>query len=648
MQLVDLLTNKNIANIDTLKAEARKKLDDVFDPDRWLVEIVAEPYTAENKASLWKNEMRKPLKAALEGAGKAEADFAAWLGDIHYVNLRIAPRRIFEKNKSNEGWRISVLSLPAGQVTALGIASHYQGTQNQNALGPASGLLHDMASEGLPPEMPLPGRKAMAADWDGAGLFINKVTQVAGVQIPPEADGGELALKNIRTTTIKKILSSFIALETVSADEADAEFLARLERWRDVAWKLATDVSPFSSVHEFEPVRSLALQDLAAASYRMQMRRTSTTRSMVRIYYGPPGTGKTLTAVREAVKRVEPAFDDKGEVAASFLRFNELSGNVAFVTFHQALQYEDAIESIRPVISAPPELEAEVDDEETTNAAPSPQDLGYRLHEGVLLRMIRAAIKAPAEEFVVVIDEINRGDISRILGPLISSLEPDKRLGAEYPIGIELQYPRAESLESRLFVPSNFHIIGTMNSADRNIALVDHALRRRFEFVAILPEPQMLHKTSDDNPIDLRLLLGTLNARISHLIGPEYAIGHGYFMSCKTNNDVVRVMSRKIIPLLNEYFFGSLGLMLLVLSESPSGSNNMHIISEAATAFDTLFNLPKDVASALGYRSHEASVGVKFDPRFWNDSRIIAGPEDEEYAASAVRKIYQAEGSAGG
>jgi 5-methylcytosine-specific restriction protein B len=279
--------------------------------------------------------------------------------------------------------------------------------------------------------------------------------------------------------------------------------------------------------------------------------------------------------------------------------------------------------------------------------ASSSQDLGYRLHEGVLLRMIRAAIKAPAEEFVVVIDEINRGDISRILGPLISSLEPDKRLGAEYPIGIELQYPRAESLESRLFIPSNFHIIGTMNSADRNIALVDHALRRRFEFVAILPEPQLLGKTSDDDPIDLQQLLTTLNARISHLIGPEYAIGHGYLMGCKTNRDVVLVMARKIIPLLNEYFFGSLGLMLLVLSERPNGVNNMHVISEAATAFDTLFNLPKDVASALGYRSHEAGVGVKFDPRFWNDTRIIPGPEDEEYAASAVRKIYSMESGVG-
>ena len=132
----------------------------------------------------------------------------------------------------------------------------------------------------------------------------------------------------------------------------------------------------------------------------------------------------------------------------------------------------------------PPGEEGEKPDE----ASPQGQ-LRYRVHEGLLLRMIRRALQTPGKEFVIVVDEINRGDVSRILGPLISTLDSDKRVGAEFPIGIELQYPRAEELESRLFMPSNLHLIGTMNSSDRNIALVDHALRRRFDFIQIRLSP---------------------------------------------------------------------------------------------------------------------------------------------------------------
>src|SRR5690606_34149395 len=153
-------------------------------------------------------------------------------------------------------------------------------------------------------------------------------------------------------------------------------------------------------------------------------------------------------------------------------------------------------------------------------------------------------------EFVIVIDEINRGDLSRILGPLISTLESDKRVGAEFPIGIELQHPRAEELESRLFMPSNLHLIGTMNSSDRNIALVDHALRRRFDFIQIPPEPALLRDTVDTPSVDCGRLLRTLNARIEHLLDADHCIGHGYFVGCDTNAKVVERFASKIIPLL--------------------------------------------------------------------------------------------------
>jgi 5-methylcytosine-specific restriction protein B len=461
-------------------------------------------------------------------------------------------------------------------------------------------------------------------------------------------DGGNLTLKVVRTTTVKKILASFIAIQPIDPGNGENALLQQLRTWEAVGWALATQVPPFTSVKAFEALRALALQDLAAANLRHRLNRKSDTRSIVRIYYGPPGTGKTLTAVRDAVKIVDPSFDDGGNPSVSFGRFNELTDQVSFLTFHQALQYEDAIESIRPMVGIPDQKSANDDDEngdDEGDAAIGPKGAGqnsiqYQLHEGVILRAIRSALDNSNKEFVVVIDEINRGDISRIIGPLISALEPDKRLGAEYPISVELQYPRASHLESRLFLPANLHFLGTMNSADRNIALVDHALRRRFDFVALPPEPGLLSSTKDADPIDLKHLLATLNHRITHLLGAEYAIGHGYFMSCESNDDVVRVMARKIIPLLEEYFFGNPGLMLLVLGQEEGAQFNIHIVTEPTVAYEKLFNIPTDKASALGYRSQEAGLGVSLDPRFWNGSKPLPGPDDASFAVKAIQKIY--------
>jgi len=642
MGLRTFLIDKSAAGHD---AASRKAAEDailtIFPKERWSCEIEVSNYTSANVSNLWNNEIRRAVRNQLEDAGKAQGDFASWLGEVHYVNVRIEPKTLFERTQSNQGWRVSILSLPAAQVIAVGIASHYQGGQNHNALGRASGLLHDAAREGLFGGVaPLPGRKVTSDDWDRTGLFPAPVMAIAGVSLPSEGDTAHLFLKDIRTTTVKKILASYISIEALSPNLDEARLLDALRKWEQAGWALATGVFPFTSVQDFEPIRSLALQDLAAASLRLQLRRKSATRSVVRIYYGPPGTGKTLMAVRDAVRLVDPAFDDKGDASAAFVRFNELAGQVTFVTFHQALQYEDAIESIRPVVAAvpPPDGETEGSDEDSSSA--SAGALTYHLHEGVILRMIRAAAESPGREFVVVIDEINRGDVSRILGPLISALDPDKRVGAEYPVGIELQYPRAEALESRLFLPANIHFLGTMNSADRNIALVDHALRRRFEFVAVPPEPNLLKPTKDADPIDLRRLLATLNSRIAHLIGSEYTIGHGYFMTCRTNEDVVRVMAQKIIPLLVEYFYGNSGLMLLVLGESPEKPYNMHEMAENNTEFDVLFNVPKELAGGFGYRSQEAGLSLRLDPRFWDGTRMIPGPQDEGYAVKAVQKVY--------
>ncbi len=656
MTLLKFLTDKTVDRHDAaVRAAVTNELAATFPDAQWEIKTDINDYKPENLANLWLRNVRSGIKEALLQHSKGESEYRDWIGKTHYVTISISPKTIGTKRKANEGWRISLIGFPAANTAAIGIASHYQGTMNNNEMAAASGLLRQMASEGLiEAGMNLNGRPIDPNDWNELGLIVRPVTEVSEVGIPTEVDDGRLALINIRTTTVKKILSSFISIEPLDPEGSDSDLAENLKQWADQAWALANTIPPFTSIPDFEAIRSLAIKDPVAAQLRMRLHKKSSTRSIVRIYYGPPGTGKTLAAVSAAVRLADPLFDDRGDPVQAFQRFNELREQVAFVTFHQALQYEDAIESIRPVIGSAVEVNEGEDGEGDSQEASSEgseatkpdtpenygQGLGFRLHEGVLLRMIRAAIANPSKEFVVVIDEINRGDISRILGPLISSLEPDKRLGAEYPIGIELQYPRSEQMESRLFLPGNVHFLGTMNSADRNIALVDHALRRRFEFILVPPEPNLLKSTTDPNPIDLSALLNALNGRIAHLMGAEYTIGHGYFMGCKTNGDVIRVMARKVIPLLGEYFFGNTNLLLLVLSEAPGDVKNIFLETNTDGAFESLFNVSRDVARGLGYRPHEANIALRFDPRFWDDSKTVPMSGDETYAATAIQKIY--------
>lgn len=174
------------------------------------------------------------------------------------------------------------------------------------------------------------------------------------------------------------------------------------------------------------------------------------------------------------------------------------------------------------------------------------------------------------KKFVLIIDEINRGNVSQIFGELITLIEDDKRLGKDEALEVTLPYSK-----DKFGVPANLFIIGTMNTADRSVESLDSALRRRFSFVEMEPKPNLIKTESKSGKvngivdgIDLETLLKTINTRIEKLIDKDHRIGHSYFLKVNDSVSLHHSFTNEIIPLLEEYFFGDFGKIGLVLGSS--------------------------------------------------------------------------------
>ncbi|QOR01402.1 McrB family protein [Campylobacter sp. 2014D-0216] len=170
--------------------------------------------------------------------------------------------------------------------------------------------------------------------------------------------------------------------------------------------------------------------------------------------------------------------------------------------------------------------------------------------------------KPDSKPYIIIIDEINRGNVSKIFGELITLIEPSKRIGEEEEIKVKLPYSGKD-----FGVPKNIYIIGTMNTADRSIASLDTALRRRFEFIEMMPDVEELEK-SKYKDVNLKKLLEAINTRIEYLLDREKTIGHAFFIGIDNLEKLKKVFQNKIIPLLQEYFYNDYALINAVLNDN--------------------------------------------------------------------------------
>ncbi|HWX49172.1 MAG TPA: AAA family ATPase [Roseomonas sp.] len=412
---------------------------------------------------------------------------------------------------------------------------------------------------------------------------------------PARADTGEVA--------------SFVEVQfSVVRDVTRDKFVPRevlTERFPNQEW------SPQGSGIQIDPTVTIALAELWNALPAVTVdpaedegpvgvpaARPSPPRNI--ILYGPPGTGKThrLQSV------FMPGYEGRMAGGTVTRRFE-------FVTFHQNYSYEDFVEGIRPVVRPD-------------------GTVAYEVRPGVFKRICERAKADPGRRYAVFIDEINRGNIAKIFGELITLVEPDKRVvydaSGRLLSGLEVTLPYSGEAFG---VPANLDVVGTMNTADRSIALLDAALRRRFEFEELVPLPNALTGADgngcipdgEGDEIDLRRLLATINRRITHLAHRDQAIGHASFVRVRDFPALRRVLAREVVPFLQELFYDDWRRIQLVLADH-TGSLEHQLVRAKTVGVAELFH---------GANEDDVAEGTHYS----------VTPEPE-ITPDAVRKIYEA------
>lgn len=328
------------------------------------------------------------------------------------------------------------------------------------------------------------------------------------------------------------------------------------------------------------------------------------------ILYGPPGTGKTFSTVNYALSCIKGINVDEVQNRELYKKeFDALlkANQIRFVTFHQSYSYEDFVEGIA--------------------AVPENGQIKYVPKDGIFKEICKEARKDEnhGKNYVLIIDEINRGNISNIFGELITLIEPSKREGAPDELTVTLPYSGEE-----FTVPSNLYIIGTMNSADKSIALMDTALRRRFSFIEFMPKAEMLGTIQiDGKTIDLKKMLETINRRIEILLDKDHTIGHAYLINVTDKITLRDALVNKIIPLVEEYFYNDYEKIRLVFGDDEANGKEekYQIFKEDKTNYDHRGLFGRNVD---GYE----------DKKFYILNEDLFKNESEDIPIELFQKIY--------
>ena len=269
-----------------------------------------------------------------------------------------------------------------------------------------------------------------------------------------------------------------------------------------------------------------------------------------------------------------PLLDNLAQQLAEFRQVQQdnqpiINQRYSMVSFHQAYGYEEFVEGIRPVIAANQQ------GGQGNQASGQGSQMHYDIQDGAFLRLCQRAAKDPEHRYAMLIDEINRANVSRVFGELLSLIEPDKRAGQANAMQVNLAY------SGRAFsVPSNVDIYATMNTQDHSLAPLDMALRRRFRFIDCPPQPELLpvihisdnvsissdgldksEKHEATETIDLAKVLSGLNHRISQVLGQDAQLGHAFLFSVKNLEQLQTVLVEQIIPQLAQAAGGQVTLL---------------------------------------------------------------------------------------
>lgn len=386
--------------------------------------------------------------------------------------------------------------------------------------------------------------------------------------------------------------------------DADASTLTQAELYRRIMERRAGKNLHVYSGEIWEMGRHAAAQSSQSSVTPASQTPVSLTNiPLNQILYGPPGTGKTYATVERALEIfVQAGLRNSGNTRQEQLRcFNNLvqDGHIRFVTFHQSFCYEDFVEGIRAV----------TDDD---------GKISYEVKDGIFKELCTEARGTAGEAvslpYVLIIDEINRGNVSRIFGELITLLEDSHRASLDKDsyqrdtVTVRLPYSR-----DFFSVPENIYIIGTMNTADQSLTGLDVALRRRFAFTEMPPRPELLQsRRLEGTTVTLGDLLDCLNQRIAALLDKEHCLGHAYFMGLGDSVSVAElsdVFKKHIVPLLEEYFFADWEKIQWVLNDHRKALSCRFVIQEGtqmARLFGDNVRLPEH---AVSWRWNPAALG---------------------------------------